>query len=197
MPIRFAQEPTQARSAVQEGLDRLADRDTPLARRDVDASKLEPSQPHVVYDLAADAIAAGGGLDTAVKNGVRYLLEASGSPVAAAEIHPDEAGQLAHAATINLGPYVDATARAISRVGSDAAVQQGAYELRLLRFAAIFLMALWLKPDSPGEPEIVYPIDPAPPPLHAEQTYTPEQFLEAIRPLAEKRAAAKQEGSVP
>jgi hypothetical protein len=45
------------------------------------------------------------------------------------------------------------------------AVDDRWYELRLLRFASVYVMALWLKSDAPDEPDIIYPLEPAPPPL--------------------------------
>ncbi len=64
-------------------------------------------------------------------------------------------------ANINYGPFVEATARALSQVATLSAVGAGSYEVRLLRFSAIALMALWLKPDSGGA-DIIYPLAPAP-----------------------------------
>jgi hypothetical protein len=65
-------------------------------------------------------------------------------------------------------------------------VGAASYEVRLLRFSAIALMALWLKPDS-GAADIIYPLAPAPDGLQAERAYAVDEFLAAIVPLAQKR----------
>jgi hypothetical protein len=187
MSLQFADAPAQGSAAVQTALARLATRETPLSRGGIDASALHVSEPHAVYDLAADAVASGGGLDTATMTGYRYLVEGAGGPVAAAEVHADETGGVAQAAQVNLGPYVAASRRAFADLAAHPAVEQGSYEARMLRFSAIALVVLWLKSDT-GSEDIVYPLAPAPPELKAEQAYTADEFLNVIRPLAQKRA---------
>jgi hypothetical protein len=49
----------------------------------------------------------------------------------------------------------------MAKVVTLAPAGAGSYEVRLLRFSAIALMALWLKPDAGGA-DIIYPMDPAP-----------------------------------
>jgi hypothetical protein len=66
--------------------------------------------------------------------------------------------------------------------------------VRLLRCAAIYVIALWLKADA--EPDIVFPLAPAPPPLEAERPYSADEFLAAIAPLARARVGSAQ-GRVP
>jgi hypothetical protein len=92
-------------------------------------------------------------------------------------------------ANVNHGPYVEATARALAQVATLSAVGAGSYEVRLLRFSAIGLMALWLKPDAGGA-DIIYPLAPAPDGLQAERAYSVDEFLQVIVPLAQKRVGA-------
>jgi hypothetical protein len=185
---------------VQGGLDRLSARKSPLSARlsapGAGSDALQIAEPRAVYDLRADAVAAGQGLDSAVLTGFRYLIASGGATVAAAEVLTDDAGNATLLANFNYGPFVEATAQALPRVATLAPVGTETYEARDLRFAAIGLMALWLKPDSGGA-DIIYPLAPAPAGLQASQPYTGDDFIAAIRPLAQKRAAGSGDNKVP
>ena len=196
MPLRFAAEPTNGTALVRGGLNRLSTRTSPLSGRNVDFDALQIAEPHAVYDLRADAIANGGGLDSAVPSGFRYLIASGGATVAAAEVQADDARNATLLANLNYGPFVEATAQALPRVAALAPVGAETYEARDLRFAAIGLMALWLKPESGGA-DIIYPLAPAPAGLQANQPYNGDDFIQAIRPLAQKRAAGSGDSKVP
>jgi hypothetical protein len=190
MPLHFAAEPTNGSSLVHRGLGQVATRTSPLSERGVDFAALQLSPPHAVYDLRADAVAKGGGLASATATGFRYLISGGGVNMAAGEVHTDATGAATLLANINYGPYVEATAKALTQVANLPAVSAGSFEVRLLRFSAIALLALWLKPDSGGA-DILYPLDPAPAPLQAESAYSAADFFKAILPLAQKRAEKK------
>jgi hypothetical protein len=190
MPLQFAAEPRNGALLVNEGLNKLSARKNPLSGRAVNFSALQVNQPHAVYDLHADAVAAGGGLASASASGFRYLVVGGGANVAAAEVQVDGTGTATLLTNLNYGPYVEATARALTQVAALPPVSAGAYEVRLLRFSAIALMALWLKPDSGGA-DIIYPLAPAPTGLQAEQPYSTGDFVTAILPLAQQRAGKK------
>jgi len=196
MAIHYAQEPANGSYLVRSGLHRVSTRPGPLTASGVDANALELSEPHRVYDLRADLVAAGKGLDSATHTGYRYLAKGGGKHLAAAEVHVDGTGTATLLANINYGPYVQATADAIEKAGALADVAKGSYEARVLRFAAIGVMALWLKPDKGGA-DILYPLAPAPAGIDAEKPYSEAEFMAAIRPLAERRAAKKDPASVP
>lgn len=186
MPLRFVAGPANGIPLVQTGLRRLAARPSYLSSIVSDFSSLQVSHPHPVYDLRADAIASGGGLETASLSGLRYLVEDGSATVAAAEVSMDGTGSATVLANLNYGPFVQATARALTEVATLTAVAAGSYEVRLLRFAAIYLMALWLKSDSGGA-DIIDPLAPAPPGLNAGQAYSPEDLVQIVRPLAQER----------
>jgi hypothetical protein len=189
MPLHFATEPKNGTALVQKALSKLATRPSPLSERAVDFNALQVQQPHAVYDLRADAIAHGDGLASAKASGFRYLIGTGGTTVAAAEVLADANGNATLLANVNHGPYVEATARALAQVATLSAVGAGSYEVRLLRFSAIGLMALWLKADAGGA-DIIYPLAPAPDGLQAERAYSVDEFLQAIIPLAQKRVGA-------
>jgi len=194
MTLHFATEPRNGSALVQQGMHKLSKRPNPLSGRAVDFSALAVQPPHAVYDLRADAVA--GGLESATASGFRYLVEGNGTNIAAAEVHAEATGTATLLANINFGPFVDATAKALAQVATLPAVQASSYEVRLLRFSAIALMALWLKPDAGGA-DIIFPLAPAPDGLHAGQSYSEADFLKAILPLAQKRASKKGQATVP
>ncbi|ADV82557.1 hypothetical protein [Terriglobus saanensis] len=197
MAIRFATEPQNGSETVRAGLDRLAVRENkPPALRALNFSALTVTPPHAIYDLHADEIAKGGGLETAHATGFRYYVAATGASVAAAEVHTDASGKASLLANLNYGPFVEATSKGFTQVATLPSVSKGSYEARALRFSAIGLMAIWLKSD-PGGTDIIYPLAPAPPMLEANRSYTAEEFLTAIRPLAQKRAANTETAAVP
>ena len=196
MALHFAVGPKAGESLVQQGIGRLASRKNPIAGMAVDFTTARLQPPHAVYDLRADAVANGGELAAASATGFRYLIEADGNNVGAAEVLVDQAGAATVLANINFGPYVDSTARTLAALANTPAISAGSYEARVLRFSAISLMALWLKPDT-GNADIVVPLDPAPPGLQAGQQYSAADFLKAIQPLAQKRAANKGPATVP
>jgi len=196
MAIHYASEPESGSSLVRASLEKVASRPSPLSGRGIDFKTLEVSEPHAVYDLRADQVAAGGRLSTARHTGFRYLVSGAGTHIAAAEVLADETGAAQLVANINYGPFVEASAKGLVEAAALPAVAAASYEGRLLRFSAIGLMALWLKPDKSGA-DILYPLAPAPAGLEAGRSYTEAEFFEAIRPLAERRASKREKASVP
>jgi hypothetical protein len=196
MTLHFATGPRNGNALVQQGMNKLSKRHNPLSALALDFSTLKVQQPHAVYDLRADLVADGGGLESAAASGFRYLVEGNGTSVAAAEVLADAAGTATLLANINFGQFVGATAQALAQVATLPDVRANSYEVRLLRFSAIALMALWLKPDSGGA-DIIFPLAPAPDGLHAGQSYSEADFIKAIRPLAQKRASKKDQTMVP
>ena len=193
MSLRFVEEPESGTQHVRSGLNRLSSRRNQLSSVVEDFSSLEVSRPHPVYDLRADAIARGEGLESASLSGVRYLVGDGNRTLAAAEVSIDEDGSATRLANINYGPYVQSTVQTLTEVAAHNAVASGSYEVRLLRFSAIYLVALWLKSDS-GEADMIYPLAPAPPGFDTAQAYTTEGFVEIVRPLAQERVATGRVG---
>jgi hypothetical protein len=186
MSLRFVREPESGTRLVRSGLNRLSSRRNQLSSVVEDFSSLEVTRPHRVYDLRADAIARGEGLETASLSGGRYLVDDGNRTVAAAEVSINEDGSATTLANLNYGPYVQSTVQTLTEVAENKVVASGSFEVRLLRFAAIYLVALWLKSDS-GDADMIYPLSPAPPGIDTAQAYTPEGFVEIVRPLAQER----------
>lgn len=196
MPLRYSPEPQGGAALVRDGLNRVAARKSHLSTKGVDFGALQLKPPHVIYDLRADEIAKGGGLATAHLAGFRYMVHAADGAVAAAEVQADAAGKATLLTTLSYGPFVAATARALDQLAALSAVKETDYQVRLLRFTAIPLLAIWLKGER-GDPDIIYPLAPAPDVLKAETVYSEADFLKAVLPLAQKRVSTQGGQMVP
>jgi hypothetical protein len=196
MAIEYAREPSGGADLVQGGVERALDRHSPLSGLGLAPAEVEVEQPHPIYDLRADEVAAGGGLESAHPAGYRYLVRSGGSAVAAGEVATDEQGAATSLSTLNYGQFVAGTADAVAKLEDLDAVKAHQYELRLLRFSAAYVMALWLKSQEEGK-DIIYPLAPAPSPLKADTPYSPDEFFAAVVPLAQERVAGAGERSVP
>jgi len=200
MTLRFALEPSNGSQLVRDALSRLMARTSahspaPQTLSRVAPSSLQVMAPHAIYDLRADEIARGGGLETARATGFRYPIQAASRPVAAAEVHVDTSGQAHLVANINYGPFVEESERAFAALASSPQVVGQTYEARVLRCAAIPVLAIWLKGD-PERPDWVYPLPPAAPTITTGVLCTVQDFLQQIRPIARNRAASHR-SSVP
>jgi hypothetical protein len=111
-----------------------------------------------------------------------------GAVLAAAEF-PAGAGDPQGAdAHLNAGPFAQATADAVRQAEALPEVHAGTFEVRLLRIAGVYLVALWLKSDGAGEDRLI-PLAPAPSELAAGKAYPPAQALDSLRPRAAARRA--------
>jgi hypothetical protein len=196
MPLHYPSEPAGGSSLVRAGVAEVLVRRSPLSGRGIVADEVRVDQPHAVYDLRADEIASGRGLESAHATGYRYLVNTSGGPVAAGEVVTDEHGEAKLLANLNYGNFVEETAGALAKLEVADEVQERPYEVRLLRFSSVYLMAIWLKSQT-DEADIIYPLAPAPPPLEAGRSYSPDEFIRAVVPLAKRRAARQESTRVP
>lgn len=186
MPLHYDIGPQDGPAVVLSGLQRLATRKNHPKLDAVGMAAVTVGTPHAIYDLHADEIAKGGGLETAHATGFRYLVTRAGAPIAAAEVHLGGTGKPSLLANLNYGPYVAATAGAVADLARSEAAQPSVYEVRFLRFSAIYVGALWLK-SVDGGADVIVPLAPAPRGLEVGKRYSAEDFLGAIRPLAQTR----------
>jgi hypothetical protein len=187
MTLRVPESPAKTVDAIQRHLSDLAGR-AEFQHRALSGARLGDlalAAPHDVYTLGLDAIARGARLTDAEPVGRRFLVMDEDRAVAAAEV-ADEEGSGFQA---NEGRFVRATAEAIRRAEADPELADGRYELRLLRIPALYLMALWLSDDD-GRGDRVIPLEPAPQPLQAGESYVPEELLALLRGPARRRLEA-------
>jgi hypothetical protein len=166
MPLSFLPESPSEIDLVRNKLSKLASRPNGLADGVEDVQHLTIDERHAIYDLRLDEVLAGGGVDSARQTGVRYLILDSNGPVAAAELIIGDPP----AVSINFGQFVGATARALSALSASDELAGRLFEVRLLRFSALYLVALWLSAEDGRN--LLYPLAPSPPPLDAGQQYT-------------------------
>ena len=143
--------------------------------------------PHPVFDLTlADVAAAGSTIRNARPGLWRYLLMEGSAAVGSAEVAVDDGGNAERVSILNTGPFVAATERGIRYAERLPQVQRDAYELRLLRIPALYVLALWLK-HAVDVNDIIVPLAPAPRYLVPERPYGPLEFLQALRGPAKDR----------
>jgi hypothetical protein len=186
MPLQYLSEADTRPDLVRVGVNEVLGRRSPLSGRGIAADQLQVELPHDIYDLRADKVAAGGGLDTAEKTGQRYLVRAGAEPVAAGELVAGYGGEQM-LANLNYGDFVSATAEAIDKLEAMDVVRNHQFEVRLLRFSSVYVMAIWLK-SKEGQRDIIYPLPPTPRPIEAGHPYSPDEFVDLVRPLAKNRA---------
>jgi hypothetical protein len=176
MPLRHGPR-TAVHPAVHHAVRRLLDRGRGRGLRGVAAPQL--ALPHEVFDVPLDALAGGSGLEAARATGVRHLVMDGPRVVAAAE-SPDAAPETPH---MHLGATAAATAEAVRVAEALPEVQTGSYEVRLLRCAALPLVALWLHGEAR---DLLIPLDPLPPGVTS-RAYPVPELLDAVRGTAAKR----------
>jgi len=196
MPLNYDIGPQDGPMVVRSGLQRLATRKNQPNLDIADMAAVSVGAPHAIYDFRADEIARGGGFETARATGFRYLVIKAGAPIAAAEVHLGGAGKPSLLTSLNYGPYVAATAGTLANLAGSEETKTNVYEVRFLRFSAIYVAALWLK-SATGGADIIVPLAPAPRGLEAGKHYSAEDFLAAIRPLAQQRVDKADSTKVP
>jgi hypothetical protein len=157
------------------------------AARDASQPPLELAFSHAVYDLRLSDLAGGRGLEAAEQTGTRHLLMCGDQAVAAVEDSLGMGG--ADPVDVNTGRFARSTADAVRLLESHEAVQNGSYELRLLRIAALHVMGLWLRSDDADDLVLVLP--PAPPDLQIDVPYRADELLALLRPRAAPKTAFK------
>ncbi|MDO9237772.1 MAG: hypothetical protein Q7U28_17275 [Aquabacterium sp.] len=196
MNIRFPTEPTNGKQLVMAGLQRAATRTSHLSHRLTSVHALDVHSPHAIYDLGAEDIASGHGLDAATWLSLGYLVKDDQTHLAAAELQMDPDGKAVLLSSLQYGFHIEPFAKLLDLLTQQQATDPRFSEARLLRCAAVGLFALWLKCDESGS-DTLYPVAPAPAGLQPNQAYTAADLLAVLMPLARRRTAPKTDGTVP
>ncbi|WP_327090201.1 hypothetical protein OIE66_06150 [Nonomuraea sp. NBC_01738] len=187
MPLNMPVPPSGIPETVRAKLHSLAgeSRFSTKALRLAEQDQLEVTTPHQVFTLGLDAIESGAGLEAAQPVGWRYLITGGGEVIASAETAQAADGS-PEPAQFTEGPFVGATATAVRAARALPQLAKGAFELRLLRIPALYLMALWL--HSPAA-DLLVPL--APSPIGKEgQIVPPAQLFGDLARQAEARSHA-------
>jgi hypothetical protein len=191
MTLQLVTPPAGAYDLIAQAISRLstvggsADRVTNVS----DPSKLSAALPHNVYLLRSTDIVQRRNLDRARLAAWRFLIQYANSTLAAIEFSCDSQGQNLRFASLDTGPFAQATRDAVKLAEGLTSVQAGSYELRVLKAPSVYVMALWLKSLQGGD-DIVIPIalaGPGPQPASGGGTALPQSpadFLGALQPTA-------------
>ncbi len=147
----------------------------------------ELALPHPVYDLRVTDIATGRGLEAAEETGSRHLVVEGDAAVAALEVSGPLASAGAEHLQVQTGPFAEATAAAVRLLEAHEAVQRASFEVRILRVAALHLVAVWLHALEGGE-DLILALPPAPPDIRVDVPYSPAELLAVLLPRAQRNS---------
>lgn len=147
-------------------------------------SEVGLSTPHPVYSLSLTDVVENHPPSDDALTGWRYLVDVGAGPVAAAEIATTAQSTEPRFASLNQGPFVNATVEALPVAETGGG--QAEYSMRLLRIPALYVLAMWLHAEDEGEDAFV-PLAPAPDPLESGHEYTWGELRERLLPAARQR----------
>jgi hypothetical protein len=189
MPVVFATEPLDSRTALADGLAALAAAPTPAAAAHLAAVAGASAPPPLpVYPFALDDLAAGRDPRGESQVAWVFLLVVNDQAVRTAEVVPAPDGKGFAFAAISAA---EATAinQGIAVAEADKATAKDDYELRLVRVPALYVTALWLKHAVARNDRFVV-IPPVPDGFHAYAVTTAADFLQTLRAAALRRQQA-------
>jgi hypothetical protein len=194
MPLLTRAAPPQGSRLVAEAVAAMSGLAPPHARTfrallQAPRESLGTAAPHPVYQMDLADLAAGRSLRASRQVGWRYLILGGQQVVAAAQLPARGARPVSGgAASINVGPFVEGTRRAIEQAEQLPTMRRRTYVLTLLHVPGLFVMALWLRTRRRRAQDILIPIAPLASGLAAEP-YGAERFCRILAPAASKRLA--------
>lgn len=186
MNIKFDFPPPESVNAFIDGVRQF------LTEVDLDLTKalqiaaLAPTDhlPHQIYFIRLDDVAAGKELDAATFTGWRYVLSLSEGELHAVETDYDAASNQHSFASVNQGPFPDATIDLLRSQESLAQIGEEDFVFAMIRIPALYVFAAWFKNEGQNT-NILIPLAPTHHSLEAGKSYTPEQFFGLLKPEAE------------
>jgi hypothetical protein len=190
--------PITLRKAPRQGAARLVAHLTELLRQkkfpsgmpvEMRLEGLSHSEPHPVFYVPLDALAAGKLLDAATQASWRYLLVQDDAAIAEAELSAGRRGAKGTGAKaleflgLTQGPFTAATIEALGAAEQLPRVAAADYELRLLKVPAAYLVALWL---HGAKDDILVPMGDPPGGLKKNKAYTEAAVIKALRQIVEQ-----------
>ena len=147
MPLVFESPPADGLTVLKQGLHQVQQGHQMLPLGGNAKTAIPPApvvmQPHPVYNLGLDALAAGKGIEAAELVSWRYLIVEGATINKAAEIKVSPVGE-SKFNSVNAGPAVAGTAAALAVAEQLPQTQQQSYDIRFLRIPAMSVQALWL-----------------------------------------------------
>jgi hypothetical protein len=157
-----------------------------------DGSPAIASHPYPVYFSDAERMTKGCFFEDAEFAGWQYIVYRASKVLAVAGA--SEVGvppELAYTSLENQ-QMAEAIVRAINRADDVASRETRDFELRLLKAPGLFLRAIWLRADT-NEGDLIFVLENASAGLTPERSYTRDQLVNALQPVAENPASAPDE----
>jgi hypothetical protein len=189
MPVNFVPPPPDVQKLTQGKLQDMAQqkhfRIAPLATAQPGEIKLE--SPHSVYNIGLDDILNNKPLSSIPINAWRFVVRTASKDPAAAEASTTPQGT-SEFSSVNSGPFVAGTIAALAALSSDPTFAKGAWEGRLIRVPALYVMAIWAHNTTSGQ-DLIRPIAPTPGFLDPSKAYTWDEFRAALEAPAKQNLA--------
>lgn len=139
-----------------------------------------------VYVLGLQQIVAGDPFGEQNFTGWRYLTDIAPDLAAAGEVSQTTDDQTPSFSGLSYGPRLAKAVRASGTIETLDGVPAGNYELSLLRIPGLLIDAFWLRSSNTGN-DLVVPYDTLTKGLQEMYVYRMDEFLNIVRPLAEKQ----------
>jgi hypothetical protein len=153
-------------------------------------SLARPGLSYPVYTLGLTDIVSGAGLGKAKLAAWRHEFSHA-NEVVSAEV---SSGRRPKFLQLNVASKLRSVQHELQSVAAGEVFASRSYELRLLQISALELRALWLKAESGSRGDVVVPLAPARRELTANQHYTPNEFIAALKAAARTMLAAEAPG---
>jgi hypothetical protein len=181
MALKFQTPPEKAVRSITAALQALQAAPVPGFRIGGEPGIAALRNPHVIYHLGLDDLAAGRGVEASTPVGWGQIAGSPGGELLAeTKFDTQELSQL------NQGPYAAGIANSIARAEADPRVKARDYQVGVLRIPGIYVIALWLK-DVKGNDDAIVPVPPVPQELEADRFYSLAEFTNVAIGMAKKR----------
>jgi hypothetical protein len=188
MTLRTTEPPPRVLELVKAALQaHIGSASRVAAMRQADLTQLAASAPHQVFTLDFNDLLGTDLFSKARLVGWRYLVTGANRTAMAAEVACDDKGENLRFSHLHEGPLVGGLAQALVAAEHTSEVVQGSYELRVLRIPSIYVMALWLKANTPDK-DLFVPAAPTSRLLIPGQMYSASAFADLLKKAAQAHA---------
>ena len=142
--------------------------------------------PLQAYTLGLDDVARHS-LRKARKTTWRFLVLERDTAIAAVEIDVSQGQAKMGFSSIETGPFVQETVRAITFAEGLREVAENDYAVRVLSIPALYVFSLWL--HRQGDDDLIFAMPPTNQELIPNHLYKPEELFRSLAPAAERQLA--------
>ncbi len=186
MALRTIQPPPQVLELVKAALQtHLGGGARVAAMQGATLPQMSATLPHQVYSLNLNDLVGADPLAKAQLVGWRHLITGGNQTAMAAEVACDDRGGSLRFSHLHEGPLVGGLAQALVAAEHAPEVNQGSYEVRVLRIPSIYVMSLWLKADAPNT-DLFIPVAPTNRLLTPGHMYAAAEFADLLKRIAQE-----------